>query len=154
MFMPTALNCFLFDTDANLTAVPTTTCCSKVKVNFVASTIATWFVNLPIAYIGGIVLGFGFPALWVGVFAMELFKLLVYAICLSRISWSDMSARAMAAMEVAPEQTPADVEKSAVNYITAVVRVEWFDWFISLTMRPCVNVSTAVSCTFCVMYIH
>lgn len=96
---------------------------SQVRINFVTSTIATWCINLPVAYIGGIVLGFGFPALWLGVLAMEVFKLVTYATCLARVDWSAMSARAMAAMEVAPEQTPADVEKSAVNYITAVVRL-------------------------------
>ncbi|TYZ65463.1 hypothetical protein PybrP1_005027 [[Pythium] brassicae (nom. inval.)] len=94
---------------------------SQVKVNFVTSTIATWCINLPVAYVGGIVLGAGFPALWVGVLAMEVFKLLTYALCLARVDWTAMSARAVAAMEVAPEQTPDDVEQSAVNYITAVV---------------------------------
>lgn len=93
-----------------------------MKVNFLTSTIATWCINLPVAYIGGIVLGFGFPALWIGVLAMEVFKLITYAVCLSRVDWEAMAKRAVEAMEAAPEQTPADVEKSAVNYITAVVR--------------------------------
>lgn len=93
-----------------------------MKVNFVTSTIATWCINLPVAYVGGIVLGAGFPALWIGVLAMEVFKLLTYALCLARVDWAAMSARAVMAMEVAPEQTPDDVEESAVNYITAVVR--------------------------------
>ncbi|KAF1333686.1 Multidrug/oligosaccharidyl-lipid/polysaccharide, partial [Globisporangium splendens] len=57
---------------------------SQVKVIFWTSTIATWCINVPVAYVGGITLGFGFPALWCGVLFMEIVKLLTYATCLVR----------------------------------------------------------------------
>lgn len=69
----------------------------------------------------GLVLGFGFPALWVGVLSMELFKLGSYSVALVRVRWSDMADRAVSAMRAAPEVTAAQVDKAAVNYITAVV---------------------------------
>lgn len=52
---------------------------------------------------------------------METFKLGSYTFALSRVRWDAMAERAVAAMRAAPEETAAEVEKSAVNYITAVV---------------------------------
>jgi hypothetical protein len=94
-------------------------------VIFWTSTIATWCVNMPVAYVGGITLGFGFPALWCGVLFMEIAKLLMYATCLARVDWC-----AVHAMEVTPKETQAELEKCAVNYITAVVRaaILVFSW--------------------------
>jgi hypothetical protein len=63
----------------------------------------------------------GFPALWCGVLGMETFKLGSYTLALSRVRWDGMAERAMSAMRATPEETAAEVEKSAVNYITAVV---------------------------------
>ncbi|TMW55816.1 hypothetical protein Poli38472_008464 [Pythium oligandrum] len=94
---------------------------SQVKVIFWTSTIATWFINLPVAYVGGLTMGFGFPVLWIGVLSVEIFKLSVCAVSLWRVNWHSMSERAVNAMEAAPAKTLAEVEKGAVNYITAVV---------------------------------
>ncbi|DAZ94753.1 TPA: hypothetical protein N0F65_011569 [Lagenidium giganteum] len=93
----------------------------QVKVIFWASTLTTWCVNLTVAYIGGITMGYGLPALWIGVLSMEVLKLLTYVVALQRTDWQRMADRAMEAMEAAPESTQAEVEKGAVNYITAVV---------------------------------
>lgn len=63
----------------------------------------------------------GFPALWCGVLGMETFKLGSYTLALSRVRWDGMAERAMEAMRATPEESAAQVEKAAVNYITAVV---------------------------------
>ncbi|RLN62739.1 hypothetical protein BBP00_00004571 [Phytophthora kernoviae] len=43
---------------------------SQVHTVFWVSAIGTWFINLPVAYVGGITMGYGFPALWVGVLTL------------------------------------------------------------------------------------
>lgn len=106
-----------------------------MKIIFWTSTIATWCINLPVAYIGAVTLGYGFPALWIGILAMEIVKLSSYAFVLHRVDWDDMAQRAVAAMAHAPEasetsatasalcesQTPAEVETCSVQYITDLV---------------------------------
>ncbi|RLN87496.1 hypothetical protein BBJ28_00004791 [Nothophytophthora sp. Chile5] len=115
---------------------------SQVKTVFWTSAMATWLINLPVAYIGGafpafttltkplflelmmallhplagLTLGFGFPALWVGVLSMEIFKVSSYVLALSRVHWDDAAARVMLEMEATPT-----TEQGAVGFITAVV---------------------------------
>uniref|UniRef100_K3XC79 Polysaccharide biosynthesis protein C-terminal domain-containing protein n=1 Tax=Globisporangium ultimum (strain ATCC 200006 / CBS 805.95 / DAOM BR144) TaxID=431595 RepID=K3XC79_GLOUD len=111
---------------------------SQVKVIFWTSTIATWCVNMPVAYVGGITLGFGFPALWCGVLFMEIAKLLMYATCLARVDWC-----AVHAMEVTPKETQAELEKCAVNYITAVVGSQPTGYIASMSESRTPPLSTA-----------
>jgi hypothetical protein len=70
----------------------------------------------------GIHLGYGLAAIWYGILAMEIFKLVIYVYWLYYIDWHAMSMQAILAMEKAPEDTLKEVEESAKQYITAIVR--------------------------------
>ncbi|GAB9477533.1 Multidrug/oligosaccharidyl-lipid/polysaccharide, partial [Globisporangium polare] len=83
-----------------------------------ASTISTWCIELPIAYIGGVVLGYGFPALWYSICTMEVIKLTVYLIKLSRTDWNRMAKNAVENMEAAPE-TGTELQEDALNVALA-----------------------------------
>ncbi|KAF4132976.1 MatE [Phytophthora infestans] len=83
------------------------------------SAIATWFINLPVAYIGGITLGYGFPALWVGVLSMEFFKVSSYTLVLAHVRWSDVAERVKAAVEAAPE-----MEQSTAQFVAAAADIQ------------------------------
>ena len=67
-------------------------------------------------------LGYGLAAIWVGILAMEVFKCSIYVYCLYNTDWQAMSEQAVLAMESAPEDTLKEVEESAKQYITAIVR--------------------------------
>ncbi|DAZ94823.1 TPA: hypothetical protein N0F65_012850 [Lagenidium giganteum] len=84
----------------------------QVKVTAWTSSLATWFVELPFAYVGGVVLGYGFPALWYGICVMEIIKLTVYLYTLSKIDWQEMANNAMEAMEVTGENLDEATEES------------------------------------------
>ncbi|KAG2513571.1 hypothetical protein JM18_008440 [Phytophthora kernoviae] len=64
---------------------------SQIHTVFWVSAIGTWFTNLPVAYAGGITMGYGFPALWVDMLSMELFKVSNYSLALVRVRWADMA---------------------------------------------------------------
>jgi len=82
----------------------------------------------------GITFGYGLSAIWFGILAMELIKLSIYTIALHRVDWDLMSDRAVNAMEKAPEATLEDVEDSAVNYMTAIVRIPALDSQIHVSL--------------------
>ncbi|KAL3674960.1 hypothetical protein V7S43_000885 [Phytophthora oleae] len=92
---------------------------SQVHTVFWTSAIATWFINLPVAYIGGITMGYGFPALWVGVLSMELFKVGSYSMALAHVRWSDMADRVKEAAEAAPE-----MEQSTAQFVAAAADIQ------------------------------
>ncbi|KAE9037791.1 hypothetical protein PR001_g8228 [Phytophthora rubi] len=92
---------------------------SQVQTVFWTSAIATWLINLPVAYVGGITLGYGFPALWVGVLSMELFKVGSYSLALARVRWGDMAERVKEAAEAAP-----DMEQSTAQFVAAAADVQ------------------------------
>ncbi|CAH0515798.1 unnamed protein product [Peronospora belbahrii] len=96
---------------------------SQVQTVFWTSAIATWLVNLPVAYIGGIIMGYGFPALWLGVLSMELFKVISYLLALTRIEWDKMAECVKKAAEVAPgmKQSTASFILSAASDIQATI---------------------------------
>ncbi|RLN69787.1 hypothetical protein BBJ29_005573, partial [Phytophthora kernoviae] len=64
---------------------------SQIHTVFWVSAIGTWFINLPVAYVGGITMGYGFPALWVDMLSMELVKVSNYSLALVRVRWADMA---------------------------------------------------------------
>ncbi|KAG6591038.1 Multidrug/Oligosaccharidyl-lipid/polysaccharide (MOP) Flippase Superfamily [Phytophthora cinnamomi] len=92
---------------------------SQVHTVFWTSAIATWLINLPVAYVGGITLGYGFPALWVGVLSMELFKVGSYSLALAHVRWGDMAERVKEAAEAAP-----DMEQSTAQFVAAAADVQ------------------------------
>ncbi|KAH7488844.1 hypothetical protein KRP22_008519 [Phytophthora ramorum] len=92
---------------------------SQVHTVFWTSAIATWLINLPVAYIGGITMGYGFPALWVGVLSMELFKVGSYSLTLSHVRWGDMAERVKEAAESAP-----DMEQSRAQFVAAAADIQ------------------------------
>lgn len=86
---------------------------------FWTSAIATWLINLPVAYIGGITMGYGFPGLWVGVLCMELFKVGSYSLALARVQWGEMAERVKEAAEAAPE-----MEQSTAQFVAAAADMQ------------------------------
>ncbi|CCI43355.1 unnamed protein product [Albugo candida] len=90
----------------------------QVKVTAWTSSLSTWFVELPIAYIGAVVLDWGFPAMWCAVVVMETIKLAVYTYTLRHIDWQAMAWKAMATMEVTSDNE-ADLQREAMNYAIA-----------------------------------
>lgn len=90
------------------------TAMGEVKVTAWTSSLAIWFIELPIAYIGGVQLGYGFPMLWYSVVVMEIVKLSVYLYTLSKIDWQFMARRAMETMEVSGENEEEANEESFI----------------------------------------
>uniref|UniRef100_K3X0N7 Multidrug and toxin extrusion protein n=1 Tax=Globisporangium ultimum (strain ATCC 200006 / CBS 805.95 / DAOM BR144) TaxID=431595 RepID=K3X0N7_GLOUD len=91
------------------------TAMGRVRIIAWTSTFSTWCIELPMAYIGGIVLGFGFPALWYSICTMEVVKLIVYLITLSRTDWNEMARTAVENMEVTDETT-GELEDEAFSF--------------------------------------
>ncbi|CAH0492513.1 unnamed protein product [Peronospora farinosa] len=83
---------------------------SQVHTVFWTSAIATWLINLPVAYVGGITMGYNFPALWIGVLSMELFKVTSYSLVLTRVEWDKMAERVKKAAEAAPKMEQSTVQ--------------------------------------------
>ncbi|TMW65197.1 hypothetical protein Poli38472_009364 [Pythium oligandrum] len=79
------------------------TAMGEVNVTAWACLLATWVIELPIAYVGAIVLGYGFPMLWYAICIMETVKILVYLYTLSKIDWNAMARRAVETMEATGE---------------------------------------------------
>ncbi|GAB9471229.1 hypothetical protein Gpo141_00008451 [Globisporangium polare] len=94
------------------------TAMGEAKIIAWTSTISTWFIELPIAYVGGVVLGYGFPALWYSICIMEIVKLTVYLIALYRTDWNRMAKNAVENMEVA-DITEIELEEDAFNFALA-----------------------------------
>ncbi|KAG7396749.1 hypothetical protein PHYBOEH_001825 [Phytophthora boehmeriae] len=90
----------------------------EVSVTAWTSSLSVWFIELPIAYFGGVTLGFGFPALWYGVCTMEVLKLSVFVFVLSRTDWSEMSRRAVDNME-ANTDNESDIEAESLHFAMA-----------------------------------
>lgn len=99
-------------------------------------------------------MGYGFPALWIGILSMELVKLCSYAFVLQRVDWDEMAQRAVAAMAHAPEasdpnanpvcesQTPAEVQTCSVQYITDLVGSKPTGYLASMPLSrtpPCTS---------------
>ncbi|KAL4114055.1 hypothetical protein PRIC2_014972 [Phytophthora ramorum] len=83
------------------------------------SAIATWLINLPAAYIDGITMGFGYPALWVGVLSRVLFKVRSYSLTLSHVRWGDIAERIKEAVVSAP-----DMEQSRAQFVVAAADIQ------------------------------
>ncbi|KAG1711264.1 hypothetical protein DVH05_008516 [Phytophthora capsici] len=64
-------------------------------------------------------MGYGFPALWVGVLSMELFKVGSYSMALANVHWSDMAERVKEAAEAAPE-----MEQSTAQFVAAAADIQ------------------------------
>ncbi|TMW65198.1 hypothetical protein Poli38472_009365 [Pythium oligandrum] len=90
------------------------TAMGEVNVTAWASLLATWFIELPLAYIGAVVLGYGFPLLWYAICVMEIVKLSVYVYTLSKIDWGAMAQRALEMMEATGENE-GDVLEDSTN---------------------------------------
>ncbi|KAJ0395450.1 hypothetical protein P43SY_007775 [Pythium insidiosum] len=88
------------------------TAMGEVKVTAWTSSLSIWFIELPTAYVGGVVLGYGFPMLWYAVCVMEIVKLSVYAFTLSRVDWAFMARRAVETMEATGEDEDEALEES------------------------------------------
>lgn len=78
------------------------------------SSITTWCIELPLAYVGAIKLGFGFPALWYSICTIEVIRLAVYWTKLARVDWNRMAHNAMEKMEVADTTAALDLELEGV----------------------------------------
>ncbi|KAG6613191.1 Multidrug/Oligosaccharidyl-lipid/Polysaccharide (MOP) Flippase Superfamily [Phytophthora cinnamomi] len=90
----------------------------EVSVTAWVSSLSVWCIELPIAYFGGVTLGFGFSALWYGVCTMEVLKLSIFAYVLSRTDWAEMAARAVKTMEAASD-SDTGVEQESLQYAMA-----------------------------------
>ncbi|CAI5721229.1 unnamed protein product [Peronospora effusa] len=87
----------------------------EVSVTAWVSSLSVWFIELPIAYFGGVTMGLGFPALWYGVCMMELLKLSIFTFVLSRIDWAKMAERAVKNVE-ASSDSDACTERKSLQY--------------------------------------
>lgn len=74
------------------------------------SSITTWCIELPLAYVGAITFGYGFSALWVSICTIEVIRLAVYWTKLARVDWNRMAHNAMENMEVA-DKAELDLEQ-------------------------------------------
>ncbi|GMF52527.1 unnamed protein product [Phytophthora fragariaefolia] len=90
----------------------------EVSVTAWVSSLSVWCIELPIAYFGGVTMGFGFSALWYGVCTMELVKLAIFAYVLSRTDWVEMADRAVKTME-ATSDSDTGVEQESLQYAMA-----------------------------------
>ncbi|RLN15217.1 hypothetical protein BBJ28_00011618 [Nothophytophthora sp. Chile5] len=81
----------------------------QVHITAWTSTLATWLVELPAAYVLAIVLDGGFAALWYSICLMEVVKLMVYVVVLRRIDFADMAREAVKNMEVEDEAEEVSV---------------------------------------------
>lgn len=84
----------------------------EVTVTAWVSSLSVWCIELPIAYVGGVTMGWGFSALWYGVCTMEVLKLGIFSYVLLRINWTAMAERAMQNMEGTSESGPSGEQKS------------------------------------------
>jgi MATE family multidrug resistance protein len=82
----------------------------QVHITALTSTIATWCIELPIAYVFSITLGYGFPALWYSIWLMELTKFAVYLTVLRRTDFAAMARLAVRNMEAEPTLEEDDDE--------------------------------------------
>ncbi|KAJ8572046.1 hypothetical protein ON010_g4785 [Phytophthora cinnamomi] len=81
----------------------------QVHITAWTSTLATWLVQLPAAYVLTIVLEGGFAALWYSICLMEVLKLIVYVVVLRRIDFAAMAREAVKNMEVEDEEEEVSV---------------------------------------------
>ncbi|GMF31368.1 unnamed protein product [Phytophthora lilii] len=81
----------------------------QVHITAWTSTLATWLVELPAAYVLAIVFEGGFAALWYSICLMEVIKLTVYMIVLRRIDFAEMAREAVKNMEVESETEEVSV---------------------------------------------
>ncbi|KAG3110943.1 hypothetical protein PI124_g10066 [Phytophthora idaei] len=81
----------------------------QVHITAWTSTLATWLVELPAAYVLAIMLKGGFAALWYSICLMEVVKLVVYAIVLRQIDFAEMAREAVKNMEVEDEKEEVNV---------------------------------------------
>ncbi|KAF1322111.1 Multidrug/oligosaccharidyl-lipid/polysaccharide, partial [Globisporangium splendens] len=94
------------------------TAMGQVKVTAWTSSLSVWFVELPFAYVGGVVLGYGFKALWYGICVMEVIKLCVFVFTLSRTDWQEMARIAVDTMEANPEDKE-EQEAESIQFAVA-----------------------------------
>uniref|UniRef100_K3X0N6 Multidrug and toxin extrusion protein n=1 Tax=Globisporangium ultimum (strain ATCC 200006 / CBS 805.95 / DAOM BR144) TaxID=431595 RepID=K3X0N6_GLOUD len=94
------------------------TAMGQVKVTAWTSSLSVWFIELPFAYIGGVVLGYGFKALWYGICVMEVIKFCVFVFTLSRTDWQEMARIAVDTMEANPEDEE-EQEAESIQFAVA-----------------------------------
>eukprot|EP01134_Creolimax_fragrantissima_P005742 CFRG5742T1 len=82
----------------------------SVSIIFWISTIGTWLIEIPVAFVLGIVYKKGLAALWISILVMEIFKLSFFVGKLIFINWSDQSALVMESMEVMPDEEIGESE--------------------------------------------
>ncbi|ETM48734.1 hypothetical protein, variant [Phytophthora nicotianae P10297] len=87
----------------------------EVAVTAWVSSLSVWFIELPIAYFGGVTMGLGFSALWYGVCTMEVLKLATFSFVLSRTDWTEMAERAVKNME-ATSDSDTGVEQESLQF--------------------------------------
>jgi MATE family multidrug resistance protein len=90
----------------------------EVAITAWTSSLATWLIELPVAYFGGVYFGFGFPALWYAVCLMEIVKLSIYLVKLSGTNWADMAQRAADTMEASGENE-SEIETETLQFAIA-----------------------------------
>eukprot|EP01134_Creolimax_fragrantissima_P006530 CFRG6530T1 len=91
----------------------------KVRTVFLICASATWCIELPVAYVAGLVFHQGLGAIWISVLCMEVFKFASYAITHSFVSWDDRALMAMAQMAVKGDDHASvddDEEKPLLAY--------------------------------------
>lgn len=117
MVQPIFVLSFMIESIEMLTAAILTGM-SQVKVTAWTGSLATWCIELPFAYVGGIVLGYGFKAIWIGIAVMESVKLTIYMITLCRTDWKAMAQLAMDSQEVT-EDNEDELEAEALKFAIA-----------------------------------
>lgn len=90
----------------------------EVAITAWTSSLATWLIELPFAYFGGVVFGIGFPALWYAVCLMEMVKLSIYLVKLARVNWAEMAQRAADTMEASGENE-SEIETETLQFAIA-----------------------------------
>ncbi|TDH69172.1 hypothetical protein CCR75_005876 [Bremia lactucae] len=86
----------------------------EVAITAWVSSLSVWCIELPLAYFGGVSLNLGFSALWYGVCTMEVLKLVIFSIVLSRINWVEMAEKAVTNME-ATSDSDTGVEQESLQ---------------------------------------
>ena len=80
------------------------------KMSFYVSFSATWFLQVPLAYVLGLHFDLKLKALWMAMMAMEMYKLTAYTLILSVTDWKEQSRIAVSLMK---EKKSTQLEESA-----------------------------------------
>ncbi|TYZ58422.1 hypothetical protein PybrP1_004254 [[Pythium] brassicae (nom. inval.)] len=120
LVQPIFVTAFMIESVEMLTA-SILTAMGQVKVTAWTSSLSVWFIELPFAYVGGVVLGYGFEALWYAICVMEVVKLCVFVFTLSRTDWVEMANLAVATMEADPSDAADDAQEQEAESLQLAV---------------------------------